>query len=248
MITSRKSRWLAIALCLFLAACASPKRAASDKSAAADKNVRSKVCRGKIDPNREDGAGRKLAALVDDPTAFFCNVSYQMTMVIRDQARALGRAEQEVAATRALEALENGTYGPKSVGMVANYKLSDEQKAEEIRMLQDAKYLERKMALQDADSRMKYVYQDFALGMGSVLIQIKKAQMANDAAKRSSGQADDFLAALVTVKAAVDVINVASMGPGIADAFGQWQDNKAHLKSVLASEDIDPKSIKVVPD
>lgn len=248
MNASSKARWLAIALSLLLAACAAPQRAASDKSAGADKNVRSKVCRGKIDKNREDGAGRKLAALVDDPTTFFCNVSYQMTLVIRDQAKALGRAEQELAATRALEALENGTYGPKSVAMVANYKLSDEQKAEEIRMLQDAKYLERKMALQDADSRMKYVYQDFALGMGSVLVQIKKAQMANDAAKRSKEKSDDFLAALVTIKATADIINVASMGPGIADAFGQWQDNKAHLKSMLSTDGIDPKSLKVTPD
>lgn len=243
-----KSRWLVLSLSLLLAACAAPNRGASGKSSAADKNVRSKVCRGKIDANREDGAGRKLAALVDDPTTFFCNVSYQMTLVIRDQAKALGRAEQELAATRALEALENGTYGPKSVGMVANFKLSDEQKAEELRIVQDAQFQDRKRLLQEADSRMKYVYQDFALGMGSVLIQIKKAQMANDAARRSEGKADDFLAALVTLKATADIINVLSMGPGLADAFGQWQDNKAHLKAVLAPNDIDPKGLKVTPD
>lgn len=243
-----KSRWLVICLSLLLAACAAPNRGASDKSAAADKNVRSKICRGKVDMNREDGAGRKLAALVDDPTAFFCNVSYQMTLVIRDQARALGRAEQELLATRALEGLENGTYGPKSVGMVANYKLTDEQKSEELRIIQDGQYLQRKEQLQDADTRMKYVYEDFVLGMASVLIQVKKAQMANESAKRTESKADDFLATLVTIKATADVVNVVSMGPGIADAFGQWQDNKEHLKAVLAPNDIDPKRVKVVPD
>jgi hypothetical protein len=248
------SRWLAVVAALLLAACAAPPKTASGRSEVTEKKVTSSECRGKIAVRGNDGALKKMSAFFDDPVSFHCNAAYQMLFVIRDQAKALDRADQELAATRAIEGLENGTVGPKSVNMVVNYKLSDEQKSSELKMFQDTTFADRKALIEAADKRMNYVYRDLALGVASLGLQYKKAQMALAATNKGKGKGkgasplENILAGAMVVKAGMDTAKVLSMAPALSQAFSQWQANKAHLAAVLKPDEIDPKALAVQPD
>ena len=246
-------RYAALFLLVLMAGCstmpkggASPTKALSPEEASAaqakakadqaERNLQSNICRGKVDAT----GLRKLNDFVAQPTAFFCNMSRKMVLALEHQYRALGDLDREAQAKQTREKLENGVYGPSSVGaLMVSLAPTEEQKSLYLQRLQSDADGSKKREMQLARAEMQAANREFALGLASVSLKtldaIKSAKAAQKASKEKKGL-EQTLAAVKVVTAIADLAQIIQLSGGLRQASVQWETNNKHLERISGYE------------
>lgn len=225
---------ISLALPLFLAACATGGGGSSESSGKSEKIQKSKVCKGKI--GDQTGAEVLLNLAKGDPSTFACNASYQFALSLRSSYAALGRAEDEKEAALFIEALRNGTGDPSSIKNIAATDATTDQKEKEQREIAEENAAARKQALVEAQKQRNDAIKNSAAGIASFIIGVKQAQ--------AGLESSDPLAKLGAAAKTVELLQVLSVLPAIAEANEKFNANMAHLDKVLNVEKADSSALK----
>jgi len=209
---------------------------AKAKADQAERNLQSSICRGKVDAT----GLRKLSDFVAQPAAFFCNMSRKMVLALEHQYRALGDLDREAQAKQTREKLENGVYGPSSVGaLMVSLAPTEEQKSLYLQKLQNDSDGSKKREMQFARAQMQAANREFALGMASVSLKtldaIKSAKAAKKASKEKKGL-EQTLATIKVVSAIADLAQIIQLSGGLRQASAQWEINNKHLERIRGYE------------
>jgi hypothetical protein len=209
---------------------------AKSKADQAERNLQSNICRGKVDAT----GLRKLNDFVAQPTAFFCNMSRKMVLALEHQYRALGDLDREAQAKQTREKLENGVYGPSSVGaLMVSLAPTEEQKSLYLQRLQNDADGSKKREMQLARAEMQAANREFALGMASVAVKtadaVKSLKDAKKANKEKKGM-EQTLAIMKVVSATAEIAQIVQLSGGLRQASVQWEINNKHLERISGYE------------
>jgi hypothetical protein len=243
-------RYAAISLLVLMAGCSTmPRGGASSakplsqeeasavqakaKADQAERNLQSSICRGKIDAT----GLKKLSDFVAQPTAFFCSMSRKMVLALEHQYRALGDLDREAQAKQTREKLENGVYGPSSVGaLMVSLAPTEEQKSLYLQKLQNDSDGSKKREMQLARAQMHAANRELALGVASFSLKTLDAiKSAKKASKEKKG-VEQTLAAIKLVSAGVDFAQIIQLSGGLRQASAQWEINNKHLERISGYE------------
>jgi len=238
MKTYTKKFVFALAVPLLLAACATGG-GSSDSSGKSEKIQKSKICKGKI--GDQSGTEVLLNLAKGDPSTFACNASYQYALSLRSSYAALGRAEDEKEAALFIESLRNGTGDPSSIKNIAATDATTDQKEKEQRDIAEESASARKQALVEAQKQRNDAIKNSAAGVASFIIGVNQVQ--------AGLQSDDPLAKLGAAAKIIELTQVLSVLPAIAEANDKFNANMAHLDKVLNVEKADSSALKkAMPD
>jgi len=211
----------------------------SSKSQTADqaeRNLQSNVCKGKVDST----GLRKLNEFVEQPSAFFCNMSRKMLLALEHQYRALGNLERETQAKQTREKIENGVYGPNAVSaLMVSVAPTEQEKSLYLERLQNDADGAKRREMQAARAEMNAANREFALGMASIALKTADAVKAVKNAKKARGEAkgmEQVLATMKVVSAVAEVAQIIQLSGGLRQAIVQWEVNNKHVERINGYE------------
>jgi hypothetical protein len=219
---------------------------ASDKTESAEKALESSMCKGKVNAS----GLKKLTDFVSDPTAFFCNANWRMTLAVERQYAAYGDSEKAAKAKQAREKIENGTYGPAAnKALQVSLSPTDEEKSRYAKAVMDDSSGKTRKAYEEGRSEVKAAAGEVAIGTASLALQINSAVQAVKTAKEKQGDTFAQIAAIAQVaKTTADVIQTVTLLNSFKDSVNQYNLNNEFMDRAIGAAEGDKPSLEGATD